>query len=283
MISRKTTLMIANIISNNFLHDVRESYNNGRNYKYVKRVDADILRDFLFEYGVSGFSIEKICKSFYDKQALKENIMNMHTGIFYNKINYSQYQNYGQSDLKSIVTGLLDINIQKEDQKILENYLRIDGYIYENGKLYEINTDVDDKASIIKFKFKNLNLDQQKEFEEFYNNMNEHFENSMWSDVIHNSRKLYEIVLMECAKYYSKNVIKDMRIKGNETPIEIREYLEKNNYFSEDEANIIRYYYKYISNIGSHPKIALQEQADFSRVMSINTMLYALNRLEKFI
>ena len=43
----------------------------------------------------------------------------------------------------------------------------------------------------------------------------------------------------------------------------------------------VQLYYKYISNIGSHPKIALQEQADFSRVMSVNIMLYALNRLEK--
>ena len=281
MISRKTTLIIANIISNNFVHETHEY--SGRSYHWVTRVDANKLRDFLFEYGVIGYSIEKICKSYDNKQDLKENIMNMHTGIFYNKVNYSQYQKHGQNDLKCIVIGILDKGIQKDEQEMLENYLRIDGYIYENGKLYEINTDVDEKASIIKVKFKNLSLGQQKEFEEFYNNMNEHFEHSIWADVIHNSRKLYEIVLMECAKYYSQNILKDNKIKGNEKPVQVREYLENNDYFSEDEANIVRYYYKYISNIGSHPKIALQEQADFSRVMSINTMLYALNRLEKFI
>lgn len=145
-----------------------------------------------------------------------------------------------------------------------------------------MNTDVDEKASIIKSKFKNFKLGQKEEFEQFYNDMNEHFENSKWSDSIHNSRKLYEIVLNECAKYYSINILKDGKIDGSEKPVQIREYLENNNFFSEDEANIVRYYYKYISNIGSHSKMALQEQADFSRVMSINTMLYALNRLEKF-
>ena len=88
---------------------------------------------------------------------------------------------------------------------------------------------------------------------------------------------------MECARYYSSNIAKDNEITGNEKPVQIREYLDKKNYFSEDESNIIRYYYKYVSNIASHPKIALQEQADFSRAMSVNTMLYALNRLEKFI
>lgn len=283
MISRKTGLLVANIVSNSFVHEVRESYNSGRNYKYVQRVNADKLRDFLFEYGARGYSIEKVCKSYDTKQELKENIMNMHTGIFYNKSNYTKYQDHGQYDLKSIIVGLFDKGIQKESHETLENYLRVDGYIYENGKLYEINTDVDEKASIIKTKFKKLNFNQQEEFEKFYNDMNEHFENSKWEDSIHNSRKLYEIVLKECAKYYSFNVLKDSKITGKEKPVEIREYLEKNNYFSEDEANIIRYYYKYISNIASHPKIALQEQADFSRVMSVNTMLYALNRLEKFI
>ena len=62
MISRKTGLLIANIVANSFVHEVKESYNSGRNYKYVQRVNADVLRDFLFEYGVRGYSIEKICK-----------------------------------------------------------------------------------------------------------------------------------------------------------------------------------------------------------------------------
>ena len=49
MISRKTGLLIANIVANSFVHEVKESYNSGRNYKYVQRVNADVLRDFLFE------------------------------------------------------------------------------------------------------------------------------------------------------------------------------------------------------------------------------------------
>ena len=88
MISRKTGLLIANIVANSFVNAVKESYNSGRNCKYVQRVNADVLRDFLFEYGVRGYSIEKICKSYDSKQDLKENIMNMHTGVFYKKVNY---------------------------------------------------------------------------------------------------------------------------------------------------------------------------------------------------
>ena len=173
--------------------------------------------------------------------------------------------------------------MQPESLEALENLLRIDGYIYEKEKLYEINTDVDDKANLIKNKFKKFGFNNEEEFDTFYSNMNEHFENSKWEDSIHNSRKLYEIVLKECAIYYSKNIVKDNENLSNAKPVDIRLYLEKNKYFSDDESNIIQYYYKYLSNIGSHPKLALEEQADFSRVMSINTILYAINRLEKFI
>ena len=67
-----------------------------------------MLRDFLFEYSVREYSIEKICKSYDSKQNLKENIMNMHTGVFYNKVNYSNYQGRGQEDLKAITTGIFD-------------------------------------------------------------------------------------------------------------------------------------------------------------------------------
>ena len=282
MISRRTTLLIANIICNNFTHEVRETDYRGYTKGYSKKVIENKLRDFLFEFNVDGFTIDKISHSFVSKEDLKKEILNMHTGYFYNKEKYFNFTGMGQKDIKMIAVGILYKRIQPESLEALENLLRIDGYIYEKEKLYEINTDVDDKANIIKSKFAKFGFDNQDEFDTFYANMNEHFENSKWEDSIHNSRKLYEIVLKECAKYYSKNIVKDNKNLSNAKPVEIRLYLEQNKYFSEDESNIIQYYYKYLSNIGSHPKLALEEQADFSRVMSINTILYAINRLEKF-
>lgn len=282
MISRRTTLLVADIICNNFTHEVRETDLRGRTRNYSKKVMEDELRNFLFEFDIDGFTINKICNSCITKNDLKKSILNIHTGYFYNKEKYFDFIKMGQKDIKGLVIGIFYRNLQPESLAFLENLLRIDGYIYEKEKLYEINTDVDDKANLIKNKFKKLGFDNEKEFNIFYSNMNEHFENSKWEDSIHNSRKLFEIVLKECANYYSKNIAKDNENLLNARPVDIRLYLEKNNYFSDDESNIIQYYYKYLSNIGSHPKLALEEQADFSRVMSINTILYAINRLEKF-
>ncbi|MBQ9023907.1 MAG: hypothetical protein IJ105_01645 [Bacilli bacterium] len=278
MISRRTTLLIADIICNEFTHRVYDS--NSR--RYTSRISEDLLRNFLFEFNIDGFTINKICKCYYNKSDLKKQILDMHTGYFYNKTEYNSFVSLGQKDIKGIAIGILYKKLQPESLNSLENLLRIDGYIYEKEKIYEINTDVDDKANIIKNQFYKFGFNNQEEFDTFYANMNEHFENSKWEDSIHNSRKLYEIVLKECAIYYSKNIAKDNIDLSNAKPVDIRLYLEKNNYFSEDESNIIQYYYKYLSNIGSHPKLALEEQADFSRVMSINTILYAINRLDKF-
>ena len=68
----------------------------------------------------------------------------------------------------------------------------------------------------------------------------------------------------------------------NVLAVKVREYLEKVDFFSQDEINIIQYFYKYMSNKGSHIKLALEEQADFSRVIAINIILYSLRRLESY-
>ena len=281
MISRKTTLYVANIIIDKFTYEKYNRRTSGGGY-YSHIVAQEKLRDFLYESGVDGWSIDKIHIIYSDIDKLKSYILNMETGRFYNLEKYTQFRKMGQNDIKAIIIGLfehqneLDINLNK-----LENLLRVDGYIYNNGNLYEVNTDVEEKIELIKIKYKYFNFDQELEFNTFYNNMNEHFTNSKWEDSIHNGRKLYEMILLKVAKCYS-NIIGDNKIHGNEKQVQIREYLENKEFFSEDEINIIRYYYKYISNIGSHPKLALQEQADFCRVLTINICLYALNRLEQF-
>lgn len=71
----------------------------------------------------------------------------------------------GQNDIKAIIIGLfehqneLDINLNE-----LENLLRVDGYIYNNGNLYEVNTDVEEKIELIKIKYKYFNFDQEEQF-----------------------------------------------------------------------------------------------------------------------
>ncbi len=169
-------------------------------------------------------------------------------------------------------------NIEK-----LENLLRIDGYIYEKEHLYEINNDIDDKTDIIKVLYQKINLSEYNEFCTFYNYINEHISKEKWEDSISNCRKITEIVLKESALYYSKNIKKDDAEIDYKKPVKVREYLEKTAFFSEDEANIVHYFYKYMSNLGSHPEIALEEQAHFSRVMAVNIVLYTLKKLTSYV
>ena len=282
MISRRTTLVVANVICNNFTKRSVDKYSNGVIHGYSDKVEANKLRDFLFEFNVSGFAIDQICEDNYTKEHLKEMILNMHTGLFYSRKEYRKFEEIGQQDLKNIVIGILSRQLQVESIPTLENLLRIDGYIYEKEHLYEINTDINDKFDMIKKMYNSFGFDNIKELDSFYNNMNEHFENSKWEDSINNSRKLYELILKNCAEYYSKNVEKTNKMFDNVLAVKVREYLEKVDFFSQDEINIIQYFYKYMSNKGSHIKLALEEQADFSRVIAINIILYSLRRLESY-
>ena len=290
MISRKTTLLIADAISEVFTEtkhgvkfDERSPFGRRRSGTRTEtKTLSEELRDFLFEYDADGYTVNQLNKT-YGKTTLKESILNMATGRFYHSYQPSSYKTKGQEDLKAIATGILSNKEMFKSYVVeLENLLRMDGYIFEDDSLYSINTDVHDKFSIIEVKYKQLGLNKEVEFNTFYKNMNNHFETSKWTDAIHNSRQLCEIALSECAKKYSANVIKDNQINGTEQPVKIRLYLESNNFFSDEESKIVQYFYNYISNNGGHPKLAVKEQADFSRVIAINICLYALNRLESF-
>lgn len=74
MISRRTTLLITDIICNSFTHEVCETDLYGRTRGYSTKVMKDELRDFLFEFGIDGFTIEKISHSFITKTDLKKYI-----------------------------------------------------------------------------------------------------------------------------------------------------------------------------------------------------------------
>ena len=126
MISRRTTLLIANIICNSFTHEVRETDYRGYTRGYSKKVIENKLRDFLFEFNVDGFTIDKISHSFVSKEDLKKDILNMHTGYFYNKEKYFNFTGMGQNDIKMLAVGILYKRIQPESLDALENLLRID-------------------------------------------------------------------------------------------------------------------------------------------------------------
>ena len=91
MISRRTTLLIADIICNKFTHTVRDTNLYGKTIGYSEKVKEEELRNFLFEFNVDGFTIDKICHGFNSKAELKKNILNMHTGYFYSKTNYHKF------------------------------------------------------------------------------------------------------------------------------------------------------------------------------------------------
>lgn len=91
MISRRTTLLISNMVCDKFTtktyspYDLPSPYSDG---DAECLVDANNLRDFLFEFNVDGYTIDYLCLDYLTKESLKEYILNMHTGRFYSTQNY---------------------------------------------------------------------------------------------------------------------------------------------------------------------------------------------------
>lgn len=123
MISRRTTLLIADIICNSFTHQVRNTDGYGRTRGYTNRVKEEELRNFLFEFNIDGYTINHLCESYYSEETLKKNILNMHTGYFYNKVNYNKFVSLGQKDIKGMAIGILYRRLQPESlvRKSFEN------------------------------------------------------------------------------------------------------------------------------------------------------------------
>ena len=274
MISRRTTMKIAGYLYDNFteLKKINRGAFGRDNYKWERRVKKEQFKEFLYLSGVHPFTYNKM-SIVYDATQLKDDVLNMETGMFYHKFEYMKYRNFGQEDLKKLSLAILNKQGAEYSQFDLYNSLLLDGYELRDNKLYEVNSDMKEEVSLLKKLYTKYKLPCSDEFIKFYDDMVEHFSNGKWEDSIHNGRKVLEIVL----RY--QNSISDNKITEQSKPVEVREYLEKKGFFSDKEIMLIKDYYGYISNIGSHPKLARETQANFTRILTINISLYVLNRL----
>lgn len=279
MISRRSTMKIAEYLYDNFTKSKRVNYGSfGRNnYKWERSVKKEQFKEFLYLSGVHPFTYNKM-SIVYDADRLKDYVLNMETGMFYHKIEYMKHRNIGQEDLKKLALAILNRQGTDYSQFDLYNSLLLDGYELRDNKLYKVNSDMKEEVSLLKKLYTKYKLPCSEEFIKFYDDMVEHFSNGKWEDSIHNGRKVLEIVLRSSAIIY-QNSISDNNITEQSKPVKVREYLEKIGFFSDKEIMLIKDYYGYISNIGSHPKLARETQANFTRILTINISLYVLNRL----
>ncbi len=96
-----------------------------------------------------------------------------------------------------------------------------------------------------------------------------------------NSRKFLELVLSEVAAAHASRVRQAPLSEGVlTTPVRVREYLQEAGLLEGKELAALTAVYKLLSEVGSHPYMALSEQARLLRHLSLTFSQFVMLRLQ---
>jgi hypothetical protein len=285
MISRRTTKYLAELYVQWFRHSHGRSQNRGYFYSIV----GDEFYDFLFEHEYDDWfcTLGRTTSSGTNTRQLIDFILGLHTGETLKQVapdgTGPQQTSLGQ-DLLTKLAGDILKHIEKNSSTYPPAYLQsqiadlmsslqLDGYKYQDSRLLISESEVfdtQDSTDILSTLYKELDLDNSEIAFNHLKLSEEAFLAKRWGDCISNSRNLLETVLREVAASHSvtfDNTKLDR--KTYETPVLVRQYLENIKLIEENEKKTLAEVYGLLSNTGSHPYMAQQDQARLLRHVSL--------------
>ncbi len=281
MFSRNSTIVLSNIYEQRFR---KYRLNNNRRTYYN---DLDELYDFLFmnNYPAWFCNKAKLLKKFESRQ-IKEFVMRLHTGESQlsatENWSWEQRRELGQSYLRNLAEDIL----AQGNHSNLINSLELDGFVLKNGQLHCTEVEVLDSkemSGVLEDMYNSLGLGNRETALHHLTLSTEHYISDRWDDSISNSRKFLECVLREVASLHSQiKHCKELSAKVYESPKKVRDYLEKEGLLETKEKKAIASVYGLLSNTGSHPYIADNDQARLLRHLSLTFSQFVLLRLEGF-
>ena len=208
MISRKSTLAIAEAYDNRFV------YRGRSDFTYHK----DALYDFLYENEFDAYLLNAFrAIPGYEKRGLKDYIQRLHTGesIAANTTSFTweQRQLLGQRILKDLAECLIRThnaepkydrngNIIQHPTDLMRNALELDGYIFREGRLWVPEESVIEEAEeqgILDGLMTSLHLSDIPTLKHHLELSGTHYSEARWDDSISNSRKFLEGTLAQAA------------------------------------------------------------------------------------
>jgi hypothetical protein len=300
MISRKTALCLGEVYERLFTRVVYASSSNAPHRSYVKDFEGKYgeFYDFLFarEYPPWFCNKVKTLKQF--PRYIKEFIMKLHTGEtqFDNTLTWTiqQRERLGQQYLYDLAQDILthyDLESNQYSKKRIEDEisklvssLELDGYVFRENTLLIPETDaleIKEEIGLLETLYTNLNLANKNLTFHFLQLSEEHFYAKKWDDTISNSRKFLESVLREIASLHCQNC-KNSKLEQTiyDSPVKIRDYLEKEGLLEVKEKEALAKIYALLSNTGSHPYMAKNDQARLLRQLSLVFSQFVMLRFE---
>lgn len=296
MISRRTSRVIAEIYERFF-----REYHHSRNRSYYN-LDTETLYDFLFDNNYPAWfcNLAKNTWEITGTRKFKEFLMCLHTGESVvsatKEWTWKQREQLGQQNLTNLAQDILnhwsDMQNEKEknsfanDIETLKKNLELDGYSYKKRQLLASESDIFDmkeESGVLESTFTNLSLNNKETAFHHLKLSDEHYLASKWDDSISNSRKFLEAVLQEVAFTHSLLVNKTpLSDDIYSRPVRVREYLEKQGLLETKEKEALSSVYGLLSDTGSHPYIAQNEQARLLRHLALTFAQFVMLRLYGF-
>ena len=297
MISRRTSRVEAEVYEKIF----RKSHRSGNGDRYYT-LNAEAIYDFLFDHNYPAWfcNLTTNTRESTRTRKFKEFIMRLHTGESVSSATlewtWKQREQLGQQNLHNLAQDILNYwsNIQNESDKqyyaneidALTKNLELDGYSYKNQRLLAPESDVFDtqeEIGVLESTFTNLSLNNKDVAFHHLKLSEEHYLASKWDDSISNSRKFLEAVLQEIAYSHFNRVNKTpLSDEIFSRPVKVREYLEKQGLLETKEREALASVYGLLSDTGSHPYIAQNEQARLLRHLALTFAQFVMLRLQGY-
>ena len=296
MISRKSVLSIAKAYIAYFSYSHRDRSRNS-----YQKIFIDKLYDFLYENEFDIWFLDEIKKiNPYPIQDLKELILHIQTGqtlLAYDLfLDEDERFKLGQQILQKLAESLI---LECENNPDYTNAkgiiaveqmkldLELDGYVFRNSRLFSPDSTILDESEeedILVNLINSVQLEDIKTIKYHLYLSAENYRQSKWSDSISNSRKVLEAILSQIANRFAQiRGINPLSLKDQKWAGQVREYLKKYNFFEEQEKQAIAKIYGFLSETGSHPYIANQDQARLMRHLFLTICQFELLRLEGII
>lgn len=266
-------------------------------------LEIDELYDFLYEHEYPTWFLILVKKiSIYNnKRALKEFIMCLHTGESLSEVlrkwTRDQIENEGQQLLRRLCQDIVawyespSIDHYKKDDvaeliPTLVAELELDGYIHKKGKLYYSEANVLDEGEeegILDGLILDTSLENKDVMDHCLALSEADYLEQKWDDSIGNSRKFLESVLKEIAdKYEFNNKSNHLDESIYDRAVKVRIYLTNNNLLTPDEVTAFEHVYGLLSETGSHPNIAENDQASLARNLALTLAQFILLRYKGY-
>jgi hypothetical protein len=277
---------------------------NHRTKQKGYRLNREALYDFLYEHNYDAWLCNEAKSSQsigYDRRHVQEWVMRLHTGESVvagtQGWSWEARRRLGQQYLHDLAQGILNnwdsFKPSTRQNKHVDNkflhvelllHLDLDGYEYKNGRLlapeYDV-LDVEEETGVLQSLYTQLALPNKEQNFQFLKRSEEHYIAGRWDDSIHSSRKFLEGTVREVAAAHCLRVNKYELAEGTyNRAVRVRDYLESEGLLDRKEKEALSSVYGLLSNVGSHPNMAYNDQARLLRHLALTFSQFVMLRLQ---